>query len=81
MVAEVVRLGNSLLLFCFNFDLIISNHAICELECKYQDSYIPLINNSNYGYITYDNSNDNGKIKNYGGYILKDFINKSLLSL
>ena len=60
------------------FDLVISNHALCELDKNLQDKYITLINNSAYGYITYDSQVENNSIKQYGGYILNDLINNKL---
>ena len=42
-------------LYNTEFDLVVSNHAVCELEKTIQDSYIPLINSSQHGYILYHN--------------------------
>ena len=60
------------------FDLVISNHALCELPKYIQDDYIPLINNSDHGYITYDYQITDNEIKYYGDYILNDLINNKI---
>jgi putative sugar O-methyltransferase len=53
------------------FDLVVSNHAICELHRDLQDTYIPLVKNSKNGYILYHHSETWG-----GSYSMKDFCDK-----
>ena len=53
------------------FDLVVSNHAICELHRDLQDTYLPLVKNSKNGYILYHHSETWG-----GSYSMKDFCEK-----
>ena len=53
------------------FDLAVSNHAICELHRDLQDTYLPLVKNSKNGYILYHHSETWG-----GSYSMKDFCEK-----
>jgi len=55
----------------FKFDLVISNHAICELHHDLQDTYLPLVRNSESGYILYHDIDSWG-----GSYSMDEFTEK-----
>lgn len=55
----------------FKFDLVISNHAICELHRDLQDSYLPLVQNGESGYILYHDIDSWN-----GSYSLDEFTTK-----
>ena len=55
----------------FKFDLVISNHAVCELHRDLQDSYLPLVRNGESGYILYHDIDSWN-----GSYSLDEFTTK-----
>jgi hypothetical protein len=44
------------------YDLIISNYAFSELPKHVQDNYMPILQNSKHGYITFNNSSTDSRI-------------------